>query len=60
MAGASSTWPAPPDICGMDDGLPIIMDKSRRLMALGNAVVPQVAEVIGYQLLRSIVKNAPK
>lgn len=42
-AGAS-TWTAPPEVPGVDDGLPDWLDRER---SLGNAVVPQVGEVIG-------------
>ena len=42
-------WTPDPATLGMDDGLPRGMD-GRRLMALGNAVVPQVAEMIGRRL----------
>ena len=38
---------APSPFCGMDDGIPKRMD---RLLALGNAVVPQCAEWIGQRI----------
>jgi DNA (cytosine-5)-methyltransferase 1 len=42
-------WTPDPATLGMDDGLSRGMDR-RRLEALGNAVVPQVAELIGRRL----------
>jgi len=43
-------WPdAEPPVCGVADGVP---NRVHRLRGLGNAVVPQVAEFIGRQLLR--------
>lgn len=46
-------WPTEPAICGTDDGLPSGL-VSARLAALGNAVVPQISEMIGYAILESI------
>lgn len=31
-------------LCGMDDGLPKRMDRNQRIKALGNAIVPRIAE----------------
>jgi DNA (cytosine-5)-methyltransferase 1 len=41
-------WPDQPGICGVANGVPHRVD---RLRALGNAVVPQVAEFIGRRIL---------
>ena len=41
-------WPALPESVGMDDGISRRMD---RLRALGNAVVPQIPEIIGRAIL---------
>ena len=46
-------WPTEPAICGADDGLPSGL-VSARLAALGNAVVPQIPEMIGYAILNSL------
>jgi DNA (cytosine-5)-methyltransferase 1 len=35
-------------VCGSTDGIP---DRSHRLRALGNAIVPQIAEYIGWRLV---------
>lgn len=43
---------APPAICGVDDGVSRRVD---RLRALGNAVVPQVAEYVGKQIIESLM-----
>jgi DNA (cytosine-5)-methyltransferase 1 len=42
-------WPPEPDVGRVADGVPNRVD---RLRALGNAVVPQVAEYVGHQLAR--------
>ena len=42
---------APPAICGVDDGVP---NRVERLAALGNAVVPQIPELIGRAILDAV------
>jgi len=39
-------------ICRVDDGLPRRMDASKRIAALGNAVVPQIVEIIGRAIMK--------
>jgi DNA (cytosine-5)-methyltransferase 1 len=41
-------WDAEPDVCRVADGIPHRVD---RLRALGNSVVPQVAEFIGHCIM---------
>jgi len=44
-------WPvSAPRICGVDDGIP---QRTHRLKALGNAVVPQIPEMIGRAILEA-------
>jgi DNA (cytosine-5)-methyltransferase 1 len=50
-------WDVEPAVGRMVDGLPSELDKAR-LKALGNAVVPQVAEWIGRQILDNDTKNS--
>ena len=50
----SAFWTCDPDpLCRVADGLSRGLDKGKRLKVLGNAVVPQVAEVIGRLILAS-------
>ena len=56
---AQTTWApelAPPAVCRMDDGVPHRVD---RLAALGNAVVPQIPELIGNAILAAIQSRSP-
>jgi DNA (cytosine-5)-methyltransferase 1 len=43
-------------LCRVDDGLPRIVDRVARLKALGNAVVPQIVEIIGRAIME--IENA--
>lgn len=40
-------WSVEPDICGSVHGVSVGLDDSKRIHALGNAVVPQIPEIIG-------------
>ena len=49
-----SSWiPIAADFCRVDDGLPRRMDRAKRLKALGNAVVPQIVEIIGKAIMQT-------
>ena len=50
-SGSRNWWTTEPDVGRVADGVPNRMD---RLHALGNAVVPQVAEFIGRQLIEQL------
>jgi len=50
LSGAHEWWVAEPDVDRVAHGVPARMD---RLRALGNAVVPQVVEVIGRAILEA-------
>jgi DNA (cytosine-5)-methyltransferase 1 len=55
-SGEREKWPPEPGVGRVADGIPARVD---RLRALGNAVVPQVAEYVGHQLARMMgVRNA--
>lgn len=53
----TDTWDAPEaGIIGMDDGIPNRVDRSARL---GNAVVPQIPEMIGRAILAAETERLP-
>jgi DNA (cytosine-5)-methyltransferase 1 len=45
-----SRWPVEPAICRVDHGIPSRVD---RLKGLGNAIVPQIAEILGRMILET-------
>jgi len=59
-ARVAEKWPGrsnlpAPTLCGAGDGVP---NRSHRLKALGNAVVPQIPEMIGHAILQSMKEAA--
>jgi DNA (cytosine-5)-methyltransferase 1 len=56
-SGSWRSWSAEPAVGRVADGVPNRVD---RLRGLGNAVVPQVAEFIGRQLLAAISHTRPQ
>ena len=50
-------WPTEPPVRGADDGVPAGLDAAR-LKALGNAVVPQIPEMIGRAILAAELEAA--
>ena len=56
LHGCGGEWTEPwfevaTRLCRVDDGLPRQMDRVKRLKALGNAVVPQIVEIIGRAIM---------
>ena len=47
------TWSVEPDVGRVVDGLSAVLDRSSRIKALGNAVVPQIPELIGRAIMES-------
>lgn len=54
LAAASTPWErtTEPPLCGLDDGVPARVARPR-LKALGNAVVPQIPEILGRAVLEA-------
>ena len=50
IAGAGGQWRTEPDVGRVANGVP---DRAHRLAALGNAVVPQIPELIGRAILQA-------
>ncbi len=43
-------WPvSKPRVCGVDDGIP---NRTQRLIALGNAVLPHIPEILGHEITK--------
>lgn len=53
-AAVPSAWRSAPRMDGVGDGISGGLDRRRRCRAIGNAVVPQVAEVIGRIIVASL------
>lgn len=49
-------WSTEPAVCRVDDGIPRRVD---RLRALGNAVVPQIPEIIGRAIMQTSLADRP-
>jgi len=54
--GGSSWWTVEPDVGRVANGVPA---RTHRLAALGNAVVPQIPELIGRAILASMTTTRP-
>lgn len=56
LPGGRKRWESEPAICRVVDG---VSDRSHRLKGLGNAVVPQIPELLGNAYLEAIGWGAP-
>jgi len=54
IAGDGGQWRTEPDVGRVADGIP---DRAHRLAALGNAVIPQIPELIGHAILKSLISG---
>ena len=54
--GIGNIWVTEPDVDRVAHGVP---DRAHRLAALGNAVVPQIPELIGRAILQAMAENNP-
>ena len=52
-----SAWEIEPDVGRVADGVPARMD---RLKSLGNAVVPQIPEILAKAIMSHALRNAPR
>ena len=52
-----SAWETEPNVGRVADGVPARMD---RLKSLGNAVVPQIPEILGKAIISHALRNAPR
>lgn len=57
LAGIGGIWSVEPDVGRVANGVPA---RSHRLAALGNAVVPQIPELIGRAILNSGIRPHPR
>lgn len=51
-------WPTEPVVGRVADGVSDNLDRRRRLIAIGNAVVPQIPEMIGRAILEAVTSAA--
>ncbi len=51
---SNGQWKDEPDVCRIAHGIP---DRAHRLKAVGNSIVPQIPEIIGYAILKQQLKT---